>query len=84
MAAARRQPFEGQAQVCVATEVVEFVTVNRRFMLVLELVRLRLELDLRRPPRSGPEGGRPVERLSSLRNERPHDCAVKLEISTYK
>lgn len=51
---------------------------KRRFMLVFELVLLKLELDLRRPPRSGPEGGRPVERFNSLRKDRPQDWAVKL------
>lgn len=60
---------------------IELPTVKRRFMLALELVRLRLEPDLRRPPSRGPAGGRPVERLSSLRNDSPHDCAVKLHVS---
>lgn len=52
---------------------VDELTVKRRLMLALELARLRLLLDLRRPPRSGPEGGRPVERLSSFKNDNPHD-----------
>lgn len=64
-----------------AIDAAELVTVNRRFVL-FELVRLKLELDFRRPPSRGPDGGRPVERLSSLRKERPHDCAVKLNVST--
>lgn len=59
----------------------ELPTVKRRLMLVFELVLLRLELDLRRPPRRGPDGGRPVERFNSFRKERPQDWAVKLHVS---
>jgi hypothetical protein len=58
---------------------VDELTVKRRLMLARELARLRLLLDLRRPPKRGPVGRRPVERLSSLRNDRPHDWAVKLD-----
>lgn len=65
------------SQVCVATD----EAVNRRLMLVFELVRLRLELDFLLPPSRGPDGGRPVERFNSLRNDSPHDWAVKLLVS---
>lgn len=51
----------------------ELPTVKRRLILVFELVLLKLELDLRRPPSRGPEGGRPVERFNSFRKDRPQD-----------
>lgn len=60
-------------QVALGVTGVEELTVKRRLILALELARLKLLLDFLRPPRRGPEGGRPVERLSSFRKESPHD-----------